>query len=189
MALDLKIIAFGSSAGGIPPLRKILNALPSKINAAIVVVQHLSSEYPSKLNNVLQAATTLPVMKVYENTRIEQGKVYVIAEGKIMRLVDNTLLVRDRNDEEKKANKAIDYFFTSMAESAGEKALGVILSGAGNFDGIKGAVAVEHNGGTIIVQDPYTAEHPVMPDALIANDHPDFILTPQQIAEKILEWC
>ncbi|WP_440134065.1 chemotaxis protein CheB [Chitinophaga sancti] len=51
MTSDFKVIAFGSSVGGIPPLRKILNELPNTINAAVIVVQHLSGEY-----DILQAA-------------------------------------------------------------------------------------------------------------------------------------
>lgn len=189
MEFKFKVVAFGSSAGSIEPLGHILREIPTTINAAIIVVHHLSSTYPSKLNNILKSYTTLPVVKVQYNVTIERGKIYVIAEGKFMRLVNDQLVVRNRTKEEQKLNKAIDIFFSSMADAAGEQSIGVILSGAGGFDGIAGAVSVEKADGLIIVQDPYTAEHPIMPSALIANDHPDYILAPHEIAQKIIEQC
>jgi two-component system CheB/CheR fusion protein len=189
MANQYKVIAFGSSAGGIKPMGQILNKIPSTINAAFIVVQHLSSVYPSKLDEILQGYTTLPVIKVYNTITIMPGKVYVIAEGKFMRMVADKLDVRDRTREERKLNKAIDIFFTSMAEAAGNKSMGIILSGGGKFDGIVGATTVEEAGGIIIVQDPYTAEQPIMPNALIANDHPDYVLSPDEISQKILDYC
>lgn len=189
MDLKFKVVAFGSSAGSIEPMGHILQEISTTINAAFIVVHHLSSTYPSKLDKILQSYTTLPVIKVTHNLRIERGKVYVIAEGKFLTLTDDQLMVRDRTKEEQKINKAIDIFFTSMAEAVGDNCIGVILSGAGNFDGIAGAVLVEKKNGIIIVQDPYTAEHPIMPNALIANDHPDYVLAPHEIALKIIEQC
>lgn len=189
MEYKFKVVAFGSSAGSIEPLGHILNEIPTTINAAFIVVHHLSSTYPSKLDKILQAYTTLPIIKVDHNLKIERGKIYVIAEGKFMRLKEDQLLVRNRTKEEQKINKAIDIFFTSLADAAGEKSIGVVLSGAGKFDGIVGAISVEEKGGIIIVQDPYTAEHPVMPNALIAFDHPDYVLPPHEIAQKIIDHC
>jgi two-component system, chemotaxis family, protein-glutamate methylesterase/glutaminase len=189
MDYHYKVIAFGSSAGGIDPLRHILGELPADINASLLVVQHLSSHYPSKLPEILQRSTTLPIIKVTEDMPMEKGKVYVISEGQVMTLSDGNLVVRERSEEEKKVNKTIDQLFFSLAEEVGSQTIGVILSGAGGFDGIEGAKAVEEEQGIIIVQEPYTAQHPGMPKSLIANDHPDYVLTPDEIAEKIVEHC
>ncbi|RFM31859.1 chemotaxis protein CheB [Chitinophaga silvisoli] len=189
MAFNYKVVAFGASAGSIEPLGHILRELPTTIHAALIVVQHLSSTYPSKLDSILKSYTTLPVIKVNHNFTIEPGKVYVIAEGKFMRIVNDELVVRDRTEEEQKLNKAIDIFFSSLAAAAGDHCMGVILSGGGGFDGIVGAVEVEKAGGLIVVQDPYTAEQPILPKALIANDHPDYVLAPHEIAKKIIEYC
>lgn len=189
MEFNFKVVAFGSSAGSIEPLGQILREIPTTINAAFIVIHHLSSTYPSRLDNILKSYTTLPIVKVFDNIQIERGKVYLIAEGKFMKLVNDQLIVRDRTKEEQKFNKAIDIFFSSMAAAAGDHSIGVILSGAGGFDGILGAVSVEKANGLIIVQDPYTAEHPIMPKALIANDHPDYVLPPLEIAQKLIEHC
>ncbi|MBW8684645.1 chemotaxis protein CheB [Chitinophaga rhizophila] len=189
MGYNFKVIAVGSSAGGLPPLKQILGSIPPNINAAITIVQHLGSNYESKLAEILQRSSYLPVHKVDHNMEMEKGNVYVIGEGKVMSIADGMLIVRDRTAEERRLNKTIDQFFTSLSEEVGSQAIGIILSGAGAHDGIEGAMAIESRQGIVIVQEPYTAEHPIMPQALIANDHPDYILTPEDIARKIIQHC
>jgi chemotaxis response regulator CheB len=102
-----------------------------------------------------------------------------------MTLSEGRLILRERRPEEV-ANHAIDIFFLSLALDATENAIGILLSGCGD-DGVRGAKQVDRNGGTVIAQNPTTAEFPYLPKALISSDHPDFILTPQGIADKIKE--
>jgi len=182
---SFNVIGLGSSAGGLSPLKEILSRLPNKLNAAVVVVQHLPAMYESNLDRILSKYTAMPVIKVTKNAHIEPGIVYVIAEGKFMTVKNRCLTIRKRLESEK-INKAIDIFFTAMANDFRERSIGVILSGAG-FDGIEGAHEIERYDGLVIVQDPETAQFPLMPSALIANDHPDYILTPKDIATKIIE--
>jgi chemotaxis response regulator CheB len=52
---------------------------------------------------------------------------------------------------------------------------------------LEGAREIEDAKGLVIVQDPETAQFPLMPYNLIANDHPDYVLTPKDIAEKLTE--
>jgi two-component system chemotaxis response regulator CheB len=165
MDYSFNIIGIGSSAGGLSPLREITSGLPADINAAIVIVPHLFTQFESRLDHIIANIARLPVTKVKESTILERGKIYVMPE---------------------KINKAIDIFFTSLAADAGNKSIGIILSGAG-YDGIEGAKKIEDENGIVIVQDPVTAAFPLMPAALIANDHPDYILTPPEIVNKVVD--
>lgn len=185
MEYSFNVVAIGSSAGGLSPLREIISPLPAGLPAAIVVVSHLSTQYESRLNDVLDRDTALQVIKVTDRVKLEPGKVFVMPEGKMMTVSDGYLLLRDSLPAEK-VNKAIDIFFESLAADAKNKSIGIILSGAG-YDGIEGAKHIEHHNGLMIVQDPETAQFPLMPSALIANDHPDYILTPEDIVTKLLD--
>jgi two-component system, chemotaxis family, protein-glutamate methylesterase/glutaminase len=180
---DFHVIGIGSSAGGIDPLKTIIAGLPADINAAIIVIQHLPIDHNSNLHLILQRVTRLNLVRVETIEYIEPGHIYVMAAGKQFQLKDRFLAIGDRfaND---KVNRTIDHCFESIAQETASKAIGIILSGAG-YDGLEGAKAIEDKGGLVIVQDPITADFPLMPQNLIANDHPDHVLKPQQIVKKI----
>jgi two-component system chemotaxis response regulator CheB len=94
------------------------------------------------------------------------------------------------------ARPSIDALFESVADAYGEKAIGVILTGASN-DGSKGLLKIKANGGKAIVQDPTTAECSVMPKAAISalqrcdNEAVavDWIVTLGDIAPLIVNLC
>lgn len=83
-------------------------------------------------------------------------------------------------------NYGIDVFFQSLAEDARDRAIGIVLSGA-NEDGAKGAEAISQNKGTVFVQDPNTAQHPRMPEAVIRIDSPAEINDPEKLAKALTE--
>lgn len=185
MKNDFKIVGFGLSAGGMNPLLEILEGLPPTINAGLVVVLHLPINAPSKMYQILSQKTKLDVVAVSTIELVEPGKLYVMDAGKELRLLNGFLEVRERDPQEK-INKTIDVFFRSLAADAGSQSIGVILSGAG-YDGLEGAKQIEDAKGVMIVQDPETAQFPLMPKNLIAYDHPDYVLTPADIANKLTE--
>lgn len=182
---DFFVIGIGSSAGGFEPLKTIVGNLPPSINAAFIVVQHIPAERESHLPSILRKLTALTVVSVETIEYIEPGHIYVMAAGKQIKIKDRMIFVESRLPEEK-INRTIDYCFQSMATQAKDKSIGIILSGAG-YDGLEGAKAIEDNNGLVIVQDPITAQFPLMPQSLIANDHPDYILAPDDINRKIKE--
>ncbi len=185
MAYDFKIVGFGLSAGGMNPLIEILEDLPARLNAAIVVVMHLPINAHSKLQQILSVKTEMEVVAVSTIELVEAGKLYVMDAGKKLILRNGFLEMHDRNPEEK-INKTIDTFFKSLAADAGSQSIGVILSGAG-YDGLEGAKEIEDAKGIVIVQDPETAQFPLMPKNLIAYDHPDYVLTPKDITDKLIK--
>jgi two-component system, chemotaxis family, protein-glutamate methylesterase/glutaminase len=182
---DFFVIGIGSSAGGFDPLKTIISGIAVNINAAIIVVQHIPIDHSSKLDRILQRLTPLKLIPVETIEYVEPGNIYVMAAGKQMKLKDRFLSIKDRPTNDK-VNRTIDRCFESIAEEAGDKGIGVILSGAG-YDGLEGAKAIEDMAGIVIVQDPVTAEFPLMPQNLIANDHPDHVLAPEQIIDKIVD--
>ncbi|MBL4676773.1 MAG: chemotaxis protein CheB [Mucilaginibacter sp.] len=177
------LIGIGSSAGGLEPLQTIVRGLSADINAALIIVQHIPVDYASNLDQILQRLTPLKLIPVETIEYVEPGNIYVMRVGKQMVLKDHFLSIEERQTDEP-TNRTIDRCFESIAKEAGAKAIGVILSGAG-FDGLEGAKAIEDRKGLVIVQDPITADFPLMPQNLIANDHPDHVLSPEDIQKKI----
>ena len=76
------IVGIGASAGGIGALEAFFEPLPSGLDMAFVVVQHLSREHESRLADLLQGHTEMLVEQVEETVALEPGHVYVIPPGK-----------------------------------------------------------------------------------------------------------
>ena len=81
----------------------------------------------------------------------------------------------------------IDFFFRSLAEDQGERAIGIVLSGTGS-DGSLGLKTIKAEGGLTIAQEPETAEYGDMPRNAIATKDVDFILPPEKMGELILKY-
>jgi two-component system chemotaxis response regulator CheB len=78
-----------------------------------------------------------------------------------------------------------DLLFESVAGSYKERAIAVVLTGTGS-DGSTGAQAVKQVGGTVIVQNPDTAEFGNMPQAVIETKSVDFVLDLAEIAPALV---
>ena len=78
--------------------------------------------------------------------------------------------------------------FETAADAYGPAVIGIVLTGA-NEDGANGARRIKQRGGTVIAQDPETAEAPTMPRAVIAAGVVDQILRLNDIAPFLVERC
>ena len=80
--------------------------------------------------------------------------------------------------------KPINDFMISLASELKTCAMGIVLSGTGN-DGTEGLKAIKAEGGITFAQDPETAQYPDMPKNAIANEAPDFVFSPEHIADEL----
>jgi two-component system CheB/CheR fusion protein len=78
----------------------------------------------------------------------------------------------------------IDFFLRSLAEDAGKRAIGVVLSGTGT-DGTFGLRAIKEAGGLTFVQDPESAKYDGMPRSALESGAVDQCLLPEAIAEEL----
>lgn len=83
------------------------------------------------------------------------------------------------------ARPSIDVLFESAADAFGEKAIGIILTGASS-DGTKGIAKIKSKGGLTVVQEPESAECRIMPAAAIAAVAVDWILPLSKIASCLV---
>ena len=177
------VIGIGSSAGGLNALVEFFSNLSATDQAAFVVVSHLPKDHATNLDHILSKHTDMPVSLVETNTMLVPGHVYVMPGNVLMKLSENTLLVRDRRDNEI-INKAIDEFLFSLAVNKRRFGIAIVLSGLGG-DGAKGASAVHEAGGKVLVQDPTSTPYKSMPLAAISADHPLAIVKPALLAKTV----
>jgi two-component system, chemotaxis family, CheB/CheR fusion protein len=168
------IVGLGASAGGIAALQSFFTQTPAASDAAYVVILHLSPEHDSRLAQVLQTSTEMPVVAVADTAKLEADHVYVISPGTSLRIADGVLAATEwARMEERRA--PIDIFFRTLAEAYGAHAVGIVLTGTG-ADGSSGIRRLKEYGGLTIAQDPDEAEHDDMPRAAIAGGLIDYVL-------------
>src|SRR5215471_4817304 len=142
------IVGVGASAGGLEAFSAVLQSLPKNPGVAIVFIQHLAPQHESALVPLLSGQSTLPVTQASHGIDVEPNHVYVIPPNSQMVIVGRTLHVNARPDDRTQYTP-VDTFFSSLAESAGARAIGVVLSGTAS-DGALGLRDVKAAGGIAI---------------------------------------
>jgi two-component system chemotaxis response regulator CheB len=161
--IETSIIVVGASWGGLAALSRLIGDLPADFDVPVAIVQHRSRHADNLLANLLQDATDLTVVDVEDKEPLLPGSIYV-APANYHMLVDNGHLSLTTDPLVRFSRPSIDVTFLSAADTYRSSTIGVILTGA-NDDGSRGLRHIVDRGGRAIVQDPATAENPVMPNA------------------------
>ena len=160
-----EIVVVGTSWGGLSALSAVVSGLPATFALPVVVVQHRSPDAVGLLAELLQARTGLRVVEVDDKHPIQPGHVYV-APANYHLLIDRGFFSLTTDAPVRYSRPSIDVTFVSAADEYGPRAIGVVLTGA-NEDGALGLKRIADRGGYAIVQDPQTAEGPMMPRAAL----------------------
>lgn len=179
------VIAIGASAGGLEAISAFFDYTPLD-SVSYILIQHLSADFKSQMVQILSQHSKLQVVEAIENVDIKANTVYLIPSNKFMAVKKGRLILSDKKDQTR-PHMTIDYFFSSLAEERGNKAIGVILSGTGD-DGSKGIEAIKQAGGVVLVQDPLTANFKGMPEAAIATGCADSVLSPEAMPQVIEDY-
>jgi len=181
----LPVVGIGASAGGLEAFTELLNYLPTDTGMAFVMIQHMPPKSESALSLILSRATQMPVHEVQDGMAVAPNQVYVIPPNASMTIDQGVLKLKPR-PRNNALFMSVDTFLVSLAEERGNKAIGVILSGA-DSDGAKGLEAIKAAGGITFAQCQESAQVDSMPNTAIATGQVDFILPPNKIAEKLAE--
>jgi len=180
---DFPIIGIGASAGGLEAFRQFIEAIPDDSEMAYVIVQHLHPQHDSMLTELLSRVAKIPINEITDDIHLAPNNIYVIPENKMLTSFDGVLKLNPRQKDTK--NQAIDVFFNSLAEVHLDLAYGVLLSGNGS-DGTLGLKAIKKHGGITFAQD-HKAANNEMPQNAINAGVVDYVLSPVQIVEKLIE--
>ena len=177
------IVGIGASAGGLEAISKLLGNLRADSGMAFLIVQHLGPDHASMLTEILSRETVIPIAEAKDGEAVECNHIYVIPPNTSMMITQGRLVLRPRN-EVKGVPMPVDDLFHSLAEDQGVNAIGVSLSGSGT-DGALGIQAIKAEGGITFAQDRASAKFSGMPQAAVELQCVDFILSPQEIAQKL----
>ncbi len=180
------VVGIGASAGGLEALESFFKHCPSNTNLSFVVVQHLSPDFRSLMDELLARHTDMKIFRVDKTISIKPNCIYLIPPKKDLSMKGTKLIPSDQ-DPDIQPRLPIDKFFISMAKQYGSNSVGVILSGTGS-DGTRGCAAIKENEGFVIAQQPSSCKFDGMPKSVIKQNLPDKILNPEEMPETILSY-
>lgn len=180
------IVGVGASAGGLEAIEKLLGHFPVDSGCAFVVVQHLSPDFKSLMNELLSRHTTMKIEAVQDGQLVLPDHIYLAPPKCNVEYNQDRLWLRSM-DSQRALNHPIDHFFMSLASITDTKAVAIVLSGTGS-DGTRGVRAVHDSGGLVVVQEPRSATFDGMPRSAIGNGAAQIICRPEEMFAKILSY-
>ncbi|MEL6110119.1 MAG: chemotaxis protein CheB, partial [Planctomycetota bacterium] len=178
------VVGIGASAGGLEAIETLFDHVPSQTQMAFVIVQHLSPDFDSMMEQLLQRRTKIPVQVIENEQELEPNQIYLLPPKKEVILSNDRLLLTERLADEH-LSYPIDNFFRSLAENSGIDSVGIILSGTGS-DGSRGIVDIHAAGGFVIAQDQESAKFSGMPNRAMETGVVDLVVPPEEIGVALL---
>jgi len=181
----IKAVVIGASAGGLHALLRLFARLPPDCAVPLVVALH---RYPDAeeegLEVFFRGRCPLPVHDAADKDDIAAGQIYFAPPDYHLLIESAASFALSVDAKVNFARPSVDVLFESAARVWGAGLLGVVLTGA-NGDGAEGLRRIKELGGMTVVQDPATAEYPVMPRAALATGAVDLVLCIEEIGELI----
>jgi two-component system chemotaxis response regulator CheB len=186
--MEYDIIVIGTSWGGLAAVSTLLTGLDDAVHQPIVVVQHRAPDSEEgALADLLSRNTQRVVGDPDDKTELEPDHVY-LGPPDYHVLVEDGHVALSTDEPVRFARPSIDVLFESAADAYGERAIGIVLTGA-NDDGARGLARIKQRGGVAIVQDPGTSERRTMPDAAVAATAADAVLPLEEIPKFVYGLC
>ena len=176
------VVGIGASAGGIEPVCEFFERIGDRTGAAFVVVQHLSPDFRSRMDELLRRHTAMPIVRLEGPTSLRPDHIHLATPRSSIRVDGERVVPAPTADTS--PPHPIDDFLESLARAAGDRAVAVILSGTGS-DGTVGVRAIKGCGGTVFVHEPEAAEFDGMPRSAISTGLADFVMPIEQIGDRL----
>ena len=183
---DLFVVGIGASAGGLDAIQQLFDTIPDDTGMAFIVIQHLSPDFKSLMPELLAKHTKMKIFTAEDKQTIKPNCIYLNQRNKNLHIKGQQLFLLDKGPKHN-LNLPIDIFFHTLGEEFKDKSIGIILSGTGS-DGSRGIKTIKEAGGTIIVQEPGTAQFDGMPNSAIATGLVDLILAPEDITNALFKF-
>lgn len=182
-----KIIAIGASTGGTKAIEVVLSGMPVS-SPGTLIVQHMPENFTSSFAKRLNDLCQMEVREARDNDPVVPG-VALIAPGNHHMLLSRSggnYLVRIKDGPMVHYQRpSVDVLFQSVASSAGENAVGVILTGMG-ADGAKGLLAMKKRGAYTLAQNEESCVVFGMPKEAIKMGAADKIVTLSEVSRSII---
>ena len=182
------IVGIGASAGGLAAFEAFFSGMPSDTDPgmAFVLVQHLAPDHESILTDLIRRYTRMQVFEVEDGMMVQPNCAYIIPPNRDMAFLNGALHLFELSGP-RGLRLPIDFFFRSLAQDQGERAICIVLSGTGS-DGTQGVRAIKGAGGMAMAQNPDSTEYDGMPRSAIATRLVDYELPPAEMPAQLIAY-
>lgn len=184
---DTRLIAIGSSTGGVEALQVLLGSFPADCPPAMIV-QHVDSRFAPAIARTLDAVCPAQVVLAEADMPLQRGHVYLAPgdDRHMMVAGTRTMFVKLRPGNPVSGHRpSVDALFHSVAQMLGPDAVGILLTGMG-ADGAKGLLAMARAGAQTIAQDEATCTVFGMPRVAISLGAANVVAPLGRIAQLAL---
>ncbi len=185
-----KIVAIGSSTGGVEALIKVLSNFPTNCPPT-VITQHMPAHFTSTFADRLSRLCRPNVTEARDGDVLIPGHVYVAPGGPAHLEVTGMKSLRCKLTAAELVNghrPSVDVLFKSIAGTARNRGIGVLLTGMGR-DGAAGLLAMRAVGAATIGQDEESSVVYGMPRAAFEIGAVQRQLPLENIGPEILRLC
>jgi len=151
------VVALGASTGGTDALECVIKSFPDTM-PPVLVVQHMPPVFTKMYSDRLDKCCAVHVKEAEDGDRLREGLCLIAAGGYHMELKKDAkgYFVKCYQGEKVSGHcPSVDVMFTSVADVAGKKAIGALMTGMG-ADGAKGLLKMHNKGAYTIGQDKET---------------------------------
>lgn len=184
-----KIIAIGTSTGGPRALQEVISKLSGKINAPILVVQHMPKGFTKSLAERLNSMSELYVKEAEDREPLVNGTVYIAPGDKHLKILSTAKnkyrIFLDDGANVSGHKPSVDAMFYSLSEESTAAVTAVVMTGMG-ADGAKGIERLKETKQSFnIAEDESTCVVFGMPKSAIATGKVDKVVPLNKIAIEI----
>jgi two-component system, chemotaxis family, protein-glutamate methylesterase/glutaminase len=174
-----RAILIGASTGGPKALAALLPGLIARIDAPVLVVQHMPPGFTQSLAQHLARQLQTPVLEAEEGQAVERRTIYIAPGGKHLVLrgdrQNGMRMGVNEQPPESGCRPSASVLFRSAASILGREAVAIVLTGMGN-DGTSGLGAFKRAGGYVIAQDEDSSVVWGMPGSAVAAGVVDVVV-------------
>lgn len=172
---EIPLVAIGASAGGLEPIEKFFDAVTGEPGMSFVIVQHLSPDYRSMMDELLSRRTNLPIKRITDGLALEENTIYLNRADTYVELINEVFRTSPYVEGEDLPHLPIDRLFTSLSSRDPKRTIAVVMSGSGS-DGAQGAQVLHGMGAAVLVQSMKESSFNSMPRSVLLSGAVDRVL-------------
>jgi two-component system chemotaxis response regulator CheB len=182
-----RVIAIGASTGGTEAIKRVLSGMPADA-PGILITQHIPKAFSASFARRMNDSSPMTVTEAQDGQQVLAGHAYIAPGDQHLYLIRDGARYVCRLDDGAAVNRhkpSVDVLFSSVAASAGENAVGVLLTGMGR-DGAKGLKEMLAAGARTLAQDEATSVVWGMPGEAVAIGAAETVAAIEDIAGQVL---
>ena len=179
-----EILLLGGSAGSFNLIFQIVKNFDANLNKAVIIVIHRKRNFFSDIEKLFADNSRMSLSEIKDKEQIKINTVFIAPPNYHTLIEKEKCFGLDVSEDVWYSRPSIDVTFESAAEVYKENCTAILFSGA-NQDGAQGLLKMREYGSLTIVQDPFDAEMPQMPDAAIEINAAEYVLRTSDIFELL----